>query len=93
MLFKGRHVLLTFLDGNLADISRMAVKTDSVDVTKYLRSQQLCKYFYDVREWYDPETVISRATSLVGSTADKLPFKDPQHFAIWCKTGTYQLHC
>lgn len=93
LLFKGRYVVVTFLDGNLPDISRMIVKTDNIDVTKYLRAEQLCKYFYDVREWYDPDRVISRATSLVGLTADKLSFKDPQHFAIWCKTGSYQLHC
>ena len=84
---------MIFLVGNVADISMMVVQSISVDVSKYLKAENLCKYFYDVRDWYDPDTVIARATSLVGSTADKLPFKDPQHFAIWCKTGTYQLHC
>jgi len=93
LLFEGRQVSIIYLVGNVADISRMVVKSDSVDVSKYVRAEQLCKYFYDVREWYDPETVIARATSVLGSTSDKQPFKDPQHFAMWCKTGTCQLHC
>jgi len=93
LLFEGHIVGLTYIDGNAADITKMTVKSDSGDVTAYVRAKQLCKYFYDVREWYDPDAVISRAASHVGSTADKLPFKDPQHFAMWCKTGTYQLHC
>ena len=91
LLFEGRQVNIIYLVGNVPDNS--IVKIDTVDVSKYLRAEQLCKFFYDVREWYDPETVTARATSLLGSTADKLPFKDPQHFAMWCKTGTYQLHC
>ena len=93
MLFEGRQVSVIYLVGNVSDMSRMVVKSHTVDMSKYLRAEQLCKYFYDVREWYDPDTVISRATGLIGSTADKLPFKEPQHFVMWCKTGTYQLHC
>jgi len=93
LLFEGRQVGLTYLDGHAPDIASMTVKTAAGDVTAYVTAQQLCKYFYDVREWYDPDAVISRASGLVGSTADKLPFKDPQHFAMWCKTGTFQLHC
>ena len=52
-----------------------------------------CRYFYDVREWYDPDTVIARAAEMLGSGVDRLPYKDPQHFASWCRTGTLQLHC
>ena len=81
------------LAGNVADLSRMVVKSDTVDASKYLRAKKLCKYFYDVREWYDSEIVVSRAEGLLGASADKLVFKDAQHFAMWCKTGSYQLHC
>jgi len=77
----------------IQDGSNMVVKSDTVDMWTYLMMNQICKYFYDVREWEDQDGVISRANSLIGSTADKLPFKDPQHFAMWCKTGSYQLHC
>jgi len=70
----------------------MVVKSDTVDVWTYLTMQQICKYFYDVTEWEEPENVVSRATSLIGSTADKLPFKDQQHFAMWAKTGSFQQH-
>ena len=90
---KGSKVDIVYLVGNVSDVSSMVVKSDTVDVSKYLKEEKLCKYFYDVREWYDPDTVIARATTLLGSTADKLPFKNPQHFATWSKTGTYQLHC
>jgi len=92
-LFVGSKLGIIYLVGNVPDVSRMVVKLDTVDVSRYLRSEKLCKYFYDVREWYDPDTVVSRATSLLGSAADKLPFKNPQHFAMWSKTGSYQLHC
>ena len=71
----------------------MVVKLDTVDMSKYLLTEELCKYFYDEREWYDPDTVITRAKSKIDATADKLPFKNPQHFAMWSKTETYQLHC
>ena len=52
-----------------------------------------CRYFYDVREWYDPDTVIARAREKLGSSMDGLPYKDTQHFATWCRTNTLQLHC
>ena len=90
---EGSQVSLIYLLGNVSDISRMVIESATIDVSKYLRAEQLCKYFYDVREWYDSDAVVQRAQSLVGSTADRLPFKDPQHFAMWSKTGTYQLHC
>ena len=94
MLFEGTQVTLIYLVGNVWSTSSMVVKLDAVDVSKYLRREQLCKYFYDcdVREWYDPETVVYRARSKLDATASQLPFKDPEHFAMWCKTGTYQLH-
>jgi len=94
LLLEGTHVSLMYLVGNAWFTSSMVVKIDTVDVSKYLKNEQLCKYFYDcdVRKWYDPETVVSRARSFLRVTASKLPFKDPEHFAMWCKTGTYQLH-
>ena len=94
LLFEGNRVGLIYLDGNVWRTSSMVVKSDTVNVSRYLKREQLCKYFYDcdVREWYDPETVVSRARSKLDATASKLPFKDPEHFAMWCKTGTYQLH-
>jgi len=88
-VYEGNEVSVIYL---IDDGSSVEVKSATVDVWTYLAMQQICKYFYDVREWQDPDSVISRATSRVGSTADKLPFKDPQHFAMWCKTGSYQLH-
>jgi len=93
VLFEGSKVSLIFLVGNMSDASRMTVMSDTIDVSRYLRAEQLCKYFYDVREWYDPDGVVARAGSLLGWTADRLPFKNPQHFATWSKTGSYQLHC
>ena len=84
---------IIYLVGNVDDVTKMIVQQNTVDVSKYVRDEKLCKYFYDVREWYDPDTVIERAMEVVGSTADKLPYKDPEHFATWCKTGSYQLHC
>ena len=93
LLCAGRYVTIIYLVGNVSDVSRMIVQLDTVDASKYVRTEKLCKYFYDVREWYDPDTVIARATNVVGSSADRLPYKDPQHFATWCKTGSYQLHC
>jgi len=94
MLCERTHVSLVYLVGNAWLASRKVVTLHTVDVSKYLRKEQLCKYFYecDVKEWYDPDTVVSRAKSKLGATASKLPFKDPEHFAMWCKTGTYQLH-
>jgi len=94
MLFAGTEVSLIYLVGNVWSTSSMVVKLDTVDVSKYMRKEQLCKYFYecDVKEWYDPDTVVSRANSKLDDTASKLPFKNPEHFAMWCKTGTYQLH-
>ena len=94
LLFEETHVSLIYLDGNVRRTSCMVVKSGMVDVSKYLKKKQLCKYFYpsDVREWYDPGTVVSRARSKLDAAASKLPFKDPEHFAMWCKTGTYQLH-
>lgn len=87
---KGSQVSVIYLVQE--DGGGLVVKSDTVDVWTYLAMQQICKYFYDVREWQDPDSVISRATSLIGSTGEKLPFKDPQHFVMWCKTGSYQLH-
>ena len=86
---KGTQVSVIYL---VDDGSIVSVKSDTVDVWTYLTMQQICKYFYDVREWAEPDSVVSRARSVVGSTADKLPFKDQQHFAMWCKTGSFQLH-
>jgi len=93
LLYSGRRVSIIYLLGNVADVTRRVVQHDSLYVSRYMRAQKLCKYFYDVREWYDPDAVVARATDVVGSAADKLPYKDPQHFATWCKTGSYQLHC
>jgi len=82
------------LMGNVKDISEMVIMSDKItDVSAYMEANQLCKYFYDVREGGDPDDIVHRAESLVGSTADTLPFKNQQHFAMYCKTGTYQLHC
>jgi len=92
LLFEGRQIGIIYLVGNVQPASKMVVQSETIDVSKYLRGEKLCKYFYDVKEWYDPDTVIARATNLIGSVADLLPYKDPQHFAMWCKTGTYQLH-
>ena len=50
------------------------------------------KYFYDVSEWNDVEAVKERALESVGRAVCETPFKDPLHFAMWCKTGRYQLH-
>ena len=93
LLFEGTHADLIYLRGNV-DTCRMKVEISTVDVTKYVRKEQLCQYFYevDVNDKYDPEAVVARARSLVGIKASKLPFKDPHHFVIWCKTGSYQLH-
>jgi len=93
LLSEGPQVSIIYLLGNIRDISRQVVMLDTVDVSNYVRAEQLCKYFYDVNEWHDPETVIARVKDLIGSTAAMLPFKNPEHFAMWCKTGTYQLHC
>jgi len=93
LLFVGRRVSIIYLLGNVADVTRRVVRQDTIDASKYVRAEKLCKYFYDVREWYDPDAVVARATDVVGSAADKLPYKDPEHFATWCKTGSYQLHC
>jgi len=93
LLFTGNQVSIIYLVGNVDDVTKMIVQQNTVDVSKYVRDEKLCKYFYDVREWYDPDTVIERAMEVVGLTADKLPYKDPEHFATWCKTGSYQLHC
>ena len=90
---EGSKVDIVYLVGNVSEVSRMVVKSDTVDMSKYLKEEKLCKFFYDVREWHNPDTIIKRATSLLGLTADKLPFKRPQHFVMWSKTGTYQLHC
>jgi len=92
-LAAGSQASIVYLVGNVADMSRMTVKSDTIDASRYLRTEQLCKYFYDVREWYDSDSVVTRASSMLGLTADKLPFKNPQHFATWSKTGSYQLHC
>jgi len=95
MLFEqGAKVSIIRLPGNTLNDSKSVVMKDTLDMSQYVRKEQLCKYFYDVREWSDdPDTIIDRAKKHLGSTADKLPFKNPQHFAMWCKTGTYQLHC
>jgi len=77
----------------LVDGPATVVKAASVHVGTFLAMQQLCRYFYDVSEWNDADAVVSRATRHVGCTGDKLPFKDPHHFAVWCKTDSYQLHC
>ena len=71
----------------------MSIKLEVMDASAYLSMKQICKYFYDVSEWYDSAQVISRAESMVETPADRLTFKDAHHFAIWCKTGSYQLHC
>ena len=92
-MLEGSKVDIIYLVGNVSDVSKMVVKSDMVDMSKYVKGGKLCKYFYDVREWYDPDTGIARAKSKIDATADKLPFKHPQHFAMWSKTGTYQLHC
>ena len=77
----------------VADDCGMTVKSEVVDAWTYVKMQQMCKYFYDVREWYEADGVVSRAESMVDAPADRLPFKDAHHFAIWCKTGSHQLHC
>ena len=91
---EGTHVSIMYLVSNAWLTSRNVVTLRAVDVSKHLGKKQLCKYFYDcdAREWYDPDAVVSRAKSKLGAEAGKLPFKDPEHFAMWCKTGTYQLH-
>ena len=86
---EGRRVSLIYRLGNVSDSSRKVIKLDAIDMS----GKQLCKYFYDVREGGNPDDVIGRAQSRIGLTANRLPFKNPQHFAMWCKTGSYQLHC
>jgi len=94
-LYIEKKVSAIYLVGNVSEMATMVVRSDEVDVTKYLKKQQICKYFYDVTETYDPEDVIRRATESLGSTLERLPFKNPHHFAMWCKTGSYhlQLQC
>jgi len=90
---EGNMINVVYLLGNVSEVESKVKKSDKIDVSKYLGAEQLCKYFYDVREGFDPADVIQRAEIHVGSTANTLPFKNPQHFAMWCKTGSYHLHC
>jgi len=87
-MFEGHLINVIYLLGNVSDVSKMVVKSDAIGAPRYL-----CKYFYDVREGESPDDIIERAQSRMGLTAGRLPFKNPQHFAMWCKTGSYHLHC
>jgi len=68
------------------------IMQEIVDVAIYIRKEQLYKYFYEVSKGNSATVVTARAIEKVGIVVQHTPFKDPLHFATWCKTGLYQLH-
>jgi hypothetical protein len=88
----GDKLDVVLLPGNVSNVGNLSIVQDTVDVAEYIRKEQLYKYFYDVSDWKDEQRVTARATEQVGVRVSERPFRDPQHFAVWCKTGIYQLH-
>jgi hypothetical protein len=88
----GNELDVVLLLGNVSNVDNLRIMPETVDVAEYIRKDQLRKYFYDVNEWKDASLVTARAAEQVGTLVSERPFKDPQHFAIWCKSGIFQKH-
>lgn len=80
------HHGIDFGDGSVVHLSRAGGKVCRVSIDDFLRGRILHVRFWESGD--EPDVVLGRAVSRLGEPGYSLRYRNCEHFATWCKSGS-----